>query len=56
MVRFPSALPYSFIDLEIAVVFALTGAIVGEFIGSQAGLGYLMVYLTSRWRLPACLP
>ena len=48
MVRLPSALPYIFVGLEIAVVFALTGAIVGEFVGSQAGLGYLMVLLTSQ--------
>ena len=47
-VRLPSALPYIFVGLEIAVVFSLTGAIVGEFIGAQAGIGYLLVALTSQ--------
>lgn len=38
----PSALPSLFAGLEVAVVLSVTGAIVAEFVGSSAGLGYLM--------------
>lgn len=39
MVLFPSALPAIFAGLNIAVIFSLLGAIVGEFLGSREGLG-----------------
>lgn len=39
MVRFPSALPIIFAGLNIAIIFSLLGAIVGEFLGSRQGLG-----------------
>jgi NitT/TauT family transport system permease protein len=42
-VRFPNALPYVFVGLDIAIVLAVIGAIVGEFVGAQAGLGYLIL-------------
>jgi NitT/TauT family transport system permease protein len=39
-VRWPSAVPYLFTSLKIAVALAITGAIVGELpTGAQAGLG-----------------
>lgn len=40
--RLPSALPLIFAGLEIAVVFSVIGAVVGEFVGAQKGLGYLI--------------
>jgi NitT/TauT family transport system permease protein len=42
MLRVPNALPYIFAGLEIAMIFALIGAIVGEFAGAQADLGMLI--------------
>ncbi|AOR77771.1 ABC transporter permease [Novosphingobium resinovorum] len=42
-VRFPSLLPFLFAGLEVAIVFSVTGAIVGEFIGASAGLGAIIV-------------
>ncbi|HYH10956.1 MAG TPA: ABC transporter permease, partial [Thermomicrobiales bacterium] len=42
-VSFPGALPYVFAGLGMAVVFALVGAIVGEFVGAQRGLGVLIL-------------
>jgi NitT/TauT family transport system permease protein len=42
MLRFPNALPFVFAGLELAAVFSVIGAVVGEFVGSQAGLGYLI--------------
>ena len=40
--RLPNALPMIFAGLEIAAVFAVIGAVVGEFVGAQAGLGYMI--------------
>ncbi len=40
--KFPSALPYVFAGLNMAAAFAVVGAIVGEFVGAQAGLGVLI--------------
>ncbi|MEJ0015274.1 MAG: ABC transporter permease [Acetobacteraceae bacterium] len=42
MLRVPNALPYIFAGLEIAMIFALIGAIVGEFVGATSGLGMLI--------------
>jgi NitT/TauT family transport system permease protein len=42
MLRLPNALPYIFAGLEIAMIFALIGAIVAEFIGAEKGLGMLI--------------
>jgi NitT/TauT family transport system permease protein len=42
MLRLPTAGPYIFAGLEIAVTFALIGAIVTEFLGAEAGLGMLL--------------
>jgi NitT/TauT family transport system permease protein len=39
----PSALPYIFAGLNIASVLAILGAIVGEFVGAQSGLGMLLM-------------
>lgn len=41
-VYIPSVLTWVFSSLRVAVGFAFTGAIVGEFVGSSAGLGYMM--------------
>ena len=42
-IQLPSALPYLFSGMKVAVVLAVAGAIVGEFIASEEGLGYLML-------------
>ncbi|GIG91531.1 ABC transporter permease [Plantactinospora endophytica] len=39
----PSTLPYIFAGAEVGIVFAVIGAIVGEFLGGSEGLGYLVV-------------
>lgn len=41
-VYWPSALTWMFSSLHISVGFALVGAVVGEYLGSAAGLGYLI--------------
>ena len=39
MVRIPNALPDVFTGLEISIIYAPIGAVVGEFVGAQKGLG-----------------
>ncbi|MDM0066872.1 ABC transporter permease [Variovorax sp. J31P207] len=46
--KFPSALPYIFAGLDMAASFAVVGAIVGEFVGAQAGLGVLILQMDAQ--------
>lgn len=41
-VRLPNALPYLFTGMRISVVLSVIGAVVGEFVASTRGLGYLI--------------
>jgi NitT/TauT family transport system permease protein len=41
-IRFPTALPYIVEGAKIAIAFAIIGAIVGEFLAGNRGLGYLV--------------
>jgi NitT/TauT family transport system permease protein len=38
-----STMPYVFAGMEIGIVFAIIGAVVGEYLGGNQGLGYLVV-------------
>lgn len=51
-VRLPAAMTYVFAGLKVSIVFAATGAIVGEFVGSNSGLGYLLLRGTSYLDMP----
>lgn len=42
-IQLPGALPYIFSGMKVGAVLAVAGAIVGEFLGSSRGLGYLML-------------
>src|SRR6266852_2224653 len=42
-VRLPNALPSIFGGLKISITLAVVGAVVGEFVGGDAGLGYLLM-------------
>jgi NitT/TauT family transport system permease protein len=42
-IQLPSALPYIFSGMKVGAVLAVAGAIVGEFLSSSRGLGYLML-------------
>jgi len=42
LVRLPGALPAFFSGLRIAATYSVTGAIVGEFVGAEKGLGIYM--------------
>lgn len=50
-VRFPSALPFIFAGLSMAIVYSLIGAIVGEFIGGRYGLGILITQMSSNMNM-----
>lgn len=47
-IRFPSSPPFIFSGMKVAVTLAVIGIVVGEFIASQAGLGYLILFASSR--------
>jgi NitT/TauT family transport system permease protein len=42
-IRFPAALPHLFSGLKVAATLAVTGAVVGEFVGANEGLGYVIL-------------
>lgn len=41
--RIPAALPHICTGLQLAMAFAVVGAVVGEFMGSSSGIGYLLI-------------
>jgi NitT/TauT family transport system permease protein len=47
-VRIPSSLPFIFSGMKISITLAIIGVVVGEFITSQRGLGYLILFASSR--------
>jgi NitT/TauT family transport system permease protein len=42
-IQLPGSLPYIFSGMKVGAILAVAGAIVGEFLGSSRGLGYLML-------------
>jgi NitT/TauT family transport system permease protein len=51
-VRVYASLPYLFASLKIAAGNSVIGAIVAEWIGSQEGLGYLIIQATYNFNTP----
>jgi NitT/TauT family transport system permease protein len=49
-IRFPTAMPHIFVGCKIAITFAVIGAVIGEFVGSESGLGYLILTSSSQSR------
>jgi NitT/TauT family transport system permease protein len=50
--RWPSATPFLFSALKISAAGTVLGAVVAEWIGSDRGLGYLVVMSTYEFRIP----
>jgi NitT/TauT family transport system permease protein len=48
-----STLPYVFTGMEVGIVLAIIGAIVGEYLGGNEGLGYLVVRTLNELDAPA---
>lgn len=42
-IQLPGSLPYVFSGMKVATILGVAGAVVGEFIASDKGLGYLMI-------------
>jgi NitT/TauT family transport system permease protein len=49
-VTFPSAMPYFFAGLKVAISLAVIGAVIGEFIGADQGLGQRIVVASASQR------
>ena len=52
-VQVPTALPFLFSGVKVAITFSVIGAVIGEWVGASAGLGYLTrvsvpLFLTAR--------
>jgi NitT/TauT family transport system permease protein len=44
----PNALPHIFSGFKVAITLAVSGAIVGEFVGADKGLGYVILLATGK--------
>jgi NitT/TauT family transport system permease protein len=42
-IRFPASLPHLFSGVKVAATLAVVGAVVGEFVGANEGLGYILL-------------
>lgn len=52
MVEAPGALPFLFGGVRLAVTYCVIGAIVGEWVGSSEGLGFLMIQDKAQFEIP----
>ncbi|UCE30147.1 MAG: ABC transporter permease [Burkholderiales bacterium] len=52
-IQLPGALPYVFSGMKVGAILAVAGAIVGEFLASDKGLGYLMLQVQVTLDTPA---
>lgn len=51
-IELPAAMPDVFAAGRIGIIDAMTGAVLAEFISSERGLGYLLVYSNTTYRTP----
>lgn len=54
-VELPGAVPYIFNGLRIGISTAVIGGVVGEFVSSDNGLGYLVVHSTTNFDVPRAM-
>jgi NitT/TauT family transport system permease protein len=52
MVSLPHAMPAIFSGLKVSITLAVVGAVVGEFVGSNSGIGYLLQRSIGNFELP----
>lgn len=50
--RLPQAMPAIFSGLKVSITLAVVGAVVGEFVGSNSGIGYVLQKATGTFDLP----
>jgi NitT/TauT family transport system permease protein len=51
-IRLPYAVPFVFSGLKAAITLCVVGAVVGEFVNADQGLGYLIVTSTAFFKVP----
>lgn len=51
-IRFPAALPHVFSGLKVAATLAVIGAVVGEFVGANEGIGYVLLNANGNLNTP----
>ena len=51
-IRFPNALPSIFAGMKVAISLSLVGTIVGEFVGSNWGLGFVIMQSQGQYNTP----
>ncbi|MDM0046167.1 ABC transporter permease [Variovorax dokdonensis] len=51
-IRLPFAIPYIFSALKVAITLAVIGAVVAEFVAAELGLGYMILFATSSFKVP----
>src|ERR1051325_6021656 len=51
-IRLPYAVPFVFSGLKAAITLSVVGAVVGEFVNADKGLGYLIVTSTAFFQVP----
>lgn len=51
-IRLPYAIPFIFAGLKVAISLAVVGAVVAEFVNSDAGLGFLIQTATAFFQVP----
>lgn len=51
LVKIPASLPALFSGLKVAATYSVSGAVVGEWIGAQSGLGYYLLRVKNSYML-----
>ena len=51
-IRLPHAVPHIFAALKVAITLSVIGAVVAEFVAAEKGLGYLILFATSSFKVP----
>ena len=51
-ISLPNALPSIFSGLKVSATLAVVGAVVGEFVGSNSGIGYVLQIANGNFNLP----
>jgi NitT/TauT family transport system permease protein len=49
-VKLPAALPHIFGGFKVAITLAIIGAVIGEFVGAESGLGYMVIRAQSHFK------
>ncbi len=51
-IRLPYAIPHIFSGIKVAVTLAVIGSVIAEFVAAEKGLGYLVQFSTSYFKIP----